>query len=127
MPESRDKETYQIIGAAMEVHRNLGAGFLEAVYGDALELEFRERGIPYEREKHIAINYKGQDIKSTYRADFVCYGTILVELKAVEELLPRHKAQIINYLRATGYKRGVLINFSDISLKFLRIVNGFVE
>lgn len=95
------EESYAIRGAIMSVHRELGCGFLERVYQDALELEFKLRGIPYEREKQIQITYKGYPLGEPYRADFICYGKIIVELKAVNELLGIHKAQVINYLKAT--------------------------
>ena len=95
------EESYNIRGAMMAVHRELGSGFLERVYQDALEYEFRERGIPYEREKNIQIMYKGKPLGEPYRADFVCYGKIIVELKAVKALEDAHYAQILNYLKST--------------------------
>lgn len=101
-----DPQTYTIIGAAMEVHKQLGAGFLEAVYHDALEIELTEWVIPLERERKLNINYKGKPLPSRYQADFVCFGDIIVELKALDELGPREEAQIINYLKATGCRRG---------------------
>ena len=106
-----DEESYLINGAAFDVYKDLGSGFLEAVYQEALELEFQKRGIPYEREKEINIKYKGQVLKQTYRADFVCYGKIIVELKAVSELDDAHRSQVYNYLKATGYRLGLLYNF----------------
>jgi len=104
-------ESYVINGAAFEVYKQLGHGFLEAVYQEALEIEFKKRDIPYEREKELLIYYDGQPLKQTYRADFVCYGDIIVELKAVSELDDIHRAQVYNYLYATGYKLGLLFNF----------------
>lgn len=104
-------ESYAINGAAMHVYNVLGHGFLEAVYQEALEIEFQKRGIPYEREKELKINYDGQELKQTYRADFVCYGKIIVELKAVQELDDAHRSQVHNYLHATGFKLGMLLNF----------------
>ena len=98
-----DEETYKIIGAAMEVHRHLGCGFLEAVYGDALAIEFTNRNIPFEREKLINIKYKDTTLEHYYVADFVCYDSIIVELKAVTELNKTFEAQVLNYLNATGY------------------------
>lgn len=105
------QESYNIVGAAMEVYNNLGPGFLEPVYQEALEREFVARGIPYEREKELTINYKGKPLEQTYRADFVCYGIIIVELKAVSELTDFHRSQVYNYLHATGFKLGLLLNF----------------
>lgn len=107
------QESYNIQGAAMQVYNVLGAGFLEAVYQEALELEFRKRDIPYEKEKELTINYKGEILHQKYRADFVCYGSIIVELKAVSGLDDTHRAQIFNYLKATGYKLGLLLNFGN--------------
>ena len=110
----------------MEVYNQLGHGFLEAVYQEALEMEFKLRGIPYEREKEITITYKGETLKQTYKADFVCYGKIIVELKAVSELDDSHRSQVYNYLHATGYNLGLLLNFGYSSgLEHHRIVfNG---
>lgn len=111
MPLLYSKESYAINGAAMEVYNNLGHGFLEAVYQEALEREFKLRGIPYEREKELTISYKGEVMKQTYKADFVCYGKIIVELKAVASLDEAHRSQVYNYLHATGYSLGLLLNF----------------
>ena len=105
------KESYDIIGAAFEVYNTMGHGFLEAVYQECLEIEFKKRGIPYEREKDIKIFYNGIELQQTYRADFLCYDKIIVELKAVSALDGAHRAQVYNYLRATGYKLGILLNF----------------
>lgn len=105
------EESYKIIGAAFEVYNTLGPGFLEAVYQECLELEFQKRGIPYEREKEIVIKYNGYKLKQTYKADFICYDQIIVELKAVSEIIDSHRAQVYNYLRATNMKLGILLNF----------------
>ena len=105
------EETYKINGAAMNVYNALGHGFLEAVYQEALELEFIKRGIPYEREKELKIFYEGKELRQTYKADFVCYGDIIVELKAVAHLDDSHRSQVFNYLKATGFKLGLLYNF----------------
>ncbi len=118
-----EKESWAIRGAALEVHKELGCGFLEKVYQDALEIEFQRMGIPYEREKHITIQYKGVTIDHEYYADFVCYGNIIVELKAIKELADVHKKQVINYLRATDCPLGFLFNFGEGSLKTERILN----
>ena len=115
-------ESYKIRGALFAVHNELGCGFLERVYQDALEVEFRLRNIPYEREKAIQIVYKGEPLGEPYRADFVCYGKVIVELKSVYEILDVHRAQIINYLKATKMKLGFLVNFGEESLNIERIV-----
>ena len=115
-------ETYNIRGAIFAVHNELGNGFLERVYQDALEYEFRERGIPYEREKLIQVMYKGKPLGEPYRADFVCYGKIIVELKAVEELQGIHRSQVVNYLKAIGIKLGLLVNFGEEFADIERIV-----
>ena len=104
-------ESYNIVGAAFHVYNKLGFGFLEAVYQEALEIEFQKRNIPYEREKELNIIYDGVQLKQTYKADFVCYGKIIVELKAVSELDDAHRSQVYNYLHATGYRLGLLLNF----------------
>ena len=122
MNDQRDDRTYEIIGAAMEVHKHLGGGFLEVVYGDALEMEFQERGIPYQREKDLHIYYKDKVLPHFYKADFICYDSIVVELKAVENLTVESQAQVINYLSATGCKVGLLLNFGRRSLEKRRFV-----
>ena len=116
------EEVYKIVGAAMEVHAQLGFGFLEQVYQEALELEFEKSGIPFEREKELFINYKGTQLKKTYQADFICYDKIVVELKALSELTGEHQSQVLNYLKCTGMKVGLLINFGQDSLKYQRLV-----
>ena len=115
-------ESYKITGALYEVHRELGPGLLEKVYQEALEKEFKLQGIPYEREKPFSIIYKGEELEQKYIADFVCYDKIVIELKAVDELLPVHTAQVINYLAITGYKLGMLVNFNARQVKPERIV-----
>ena len=105
------EQSYAINGAAMNVYNALGHGFLEAVYQEALELEFIKRGIPYEREKELKIFYEGKELRQTYKADFVCYGDIIVELKAEAHLDDSHRSQVFNYLKATGFKLGLLYNF----------------
>ena len=117
------KESYNITGAAMHVYNTLGPGFLEAVYQEALAIEFKKRGILYEQEKELKVFYDGQELKQTYRADFVCYGNIIVELKAVSELDNSHRSQVYNYLKATGYKLGIIFNFgSREELQYERVV-----
>lgn len=117
-------ESYEINGAMFEVHKNLGPGLLEKVYQEALEVEFTLRGIPYEREKRIQVVYKGKTLKQEYVADFVCYNKIIVELKSVSELTDVHRAQVINYLKITGYKLGLLQNFNvDVMKVAERLLN----
>ena len=116
------EESFKINGAIYEVHKALGPGLLEKVYQEALEKELKLQGIPFEREKSFTITYKGEELEQKYIADFVIYDKIVVELKAVEELLPVHKAQVINYLALTGYKLGLLVNFNARQLYPERIV-----
>ncbi len=120
--EIKDPQTYEIIGAAMEVHRVLGHGFLEAVYHEALAREFEARGIPFESEKTLIIQYKGQALTTAYRADFICFEEVVVELKAIQSLTGPDESQLINYLKATGIKRGLLLNFGSVSLQHKRMV-----
>lgn len=121
----RDTQTHAILGALMEVHSQLGSGFLEAVYQEASVLEFRDRNIPAEREVPLMVRYKGTPLECHFRADFICYGEVLVELKAVERLTDVHQAQVINYLKATGLKRALLVNFGAGRLEYRRIVLGY--
>ncbi len=116
-------EVYAIVGAAMEVHRELGPGFLEAVYQEALEKEFQYREIPYQKEYRINIYYKGVLLSKYYEADFICYGKVVVELKALSCLCPGHEAQLLNCLKTTRMKAGVLINFGAESLEYKRMVH----
>ena len=117
------EESYRIVGAAFKVYNNLGYGFLESVYQEALEIEFQRQCIPYEREKELKIQYDGVVLKQTYKADFVCFGKIIVELKAVSALDDAHRAQVYNYLHATGYRLGLLLNFgSSDELENQRII-----
>ena len=104
-------EAYAIVGAAIEVHRELGSGFLEAVYQEALQMELHERGIPFEAQKPLRIQYKGQMLRKDYCADLLCFGQIVVELKALDRLSGNEESQILNYLKATGLRLGLLINF----------------
>ena len=117
------EEAYEIIGAAMAVHSELGPGFLEAIYQEALEIEFNLRDIPYEREKQLNIEYKGHTLTRHYNADFVCYNKIVVETKAICELTSKDESQLLNYLKATGFKLGLLINFGEERLRYKRMVH----
>jgi len=120
----KDPETFAIIGAAMEVHRELGRGFLELVYQTALALEFQERMIPFKAEVALPICYKGKLLTCGYRADFVCFENIIVETKAISKLTGADEAQLINELKATGLHRGLLLNFGAASLEHKRLVFG---
>jgi GxxExxY protein len=122
--QTRDPQTYSVIGAAMEVHRELGRGFLEAAYCEALAVEFNERGIPYKPQVALTIRYKGRTLDCCYRADFICFDNVIVEIKALGQLTGVERAQLINYLKATGYRVGLLLNFGADSLQYERIVFG---
>ena len=115
-------ESYKIIGAAMTVHNELGFGFLEAVYQEALEKEFCFQSIPYKREVSLPIYYKGEVLSKSYIADFVCYENIIVELKAASSLSSEYKAQVLNYLKAARFELGLLINFGESKLKYERLI-----
>jgi len=122
LSEERDPETYAIIGAAIRVHSELGCGFLEAVYQEALEIEFKNSNVPYEREKKLPVFYQNNRLQAYYETDFVCYGSVIVELKALLKLTGMEEAQVINYLKASGINRGLLINFGYRSLQHKRLV-----
>src|ERR1700738_1329103 len=123
----KDPETFAIIGAAMEGHRELGRGFLELVYQTALALEFQERGIPFKAEVALPIRYKDKLLTCAYRADFVCFESIIVETKAIATLTSADAAQLINELKATGLQRGLLLNFGATSLEHKRLVLNLSE
>ena len=117
-----DKRTYKIIGAAMEVHRELGCGFLEAIYQEALGREFTTQMIPFRSQPVIEVKYKGKPLEKKYQPDFVCYNEVIVEIKAVSSLTGKEEAQLINYLKATKINVGLLFNFGSTSLEHKRFV-----
>ncbi len=120
--DSRDPQTHAIIGAPMEAHRQLGPGFLEAVYQEAMTLELTDRGIKFQREVELPVHYKGRRLACRYRADFVCYESVIVELKALQALTGVEEAQWLHYPKATRLERGLLLNFGRPSLEFKRFV-----
>lgn len=117
-----DPRTFAIIGAAMEVHKQLGCGFLEAVYQEALAIEFSKRNIPFKREVRLPISYKGELLATVYCADFIWFDSVVIELKALAHLSGTEEAQVINYLKATGHGIGLLLNFGCRSLQHRRLV-----
>jgi len=121
--EKRDPQTYAIIGAAMEVHRELGCGFLESVYQEALAMELAAREIPHRREVELPLYFKGRPLATSFRCDFLCYEAIVVEIKARTRLIGSDQAQIINYLKAAHLDRGLLLNFGAPSLEYERFAN----
>ncbi len=118
----RDPSTYAIIGAAIEVHKHLGCGFLESVYQEALAIELGLREIPFRREVRLPVNYKGQVLATSFCADFICFDSLVLELKALARMSGSEEAQLINYLKATRYKVGLLLNFGTRSLEHRRFV-----
>lgn len=104
-------EVFRIQGAAFAVSNTLGHGFLEAVYQECLAIEFAERGVPFVAESKLALSYRGIALRQSYSPDFICFDSIIVELKALRALLPEHRAQILNYLKASGLRVGLLVNF----------------
>ena len=120
--DEQDPQTHAIIGAAMDVHRTLGPGFLEHVYQEALAIELGERRIPFQRELELPVSYKGHRLACSYRADFVCYESIITELKALSGLSGVEHAQVINYLKVSGLRRGLLLNFGTPRLEIKRLV-----
>lgn len=115
-------ECYKIIGACMDVHNELGCGFLEPVYQESLSVEFAEQNIPFQKEKVLDVFYKNRLLAKKYVADFVCYDGIILELKAVDALHPEHTAQVLNYLKAIGKKIGLLVNFGNTKLQYKRVI-----
>jgi GxxExxY protein len=123
MISEHDAETYAIIGCAMTVHASLGPGFLEAVYQEALAMELALEGVPFEREVQLPIHYRGQRLQTFYRADFICHGKVVVELKAMKTVTGTEEAILINYLKATSKERRLLLNFGARSLQVRRMVH----
>lgn len=119
-----DPETYQIIGAALDVHAALGPGFLELVYQAALAEELSTRSIPYQRESELAVTYKGIVLPVHFRTDFICYGTTIIELKALPEVGGGEVAQTLNYLRASQLPKALLINFGEQRLYYRRFIRS---
>ena len=116
------EESYRIVGACMEVHRELGFGFKEIIYRDALEIEFKSLEIPYQREKLYKIEYKGNVLPRRYPADFVVYDSIILEIKAMPMIINNFVLQTRNYLKASGIRLGIIVNFGESSLKYKRVV-----
>jgi len=117
-------ETFKIIGACFEVYNNKGCGFLEPVYQECLQIELGLQSVPFVPQKAFSLEYKGRRLKQTYEPDFVCYDKIIMEIKAVAQLVDEHRAQALNYLNATGYKLGLLVNFGHYpKLEWERIAN----
>jgi GxxExxY protein len=124
---NRDPETFAIIGAAMEVHRELRHGFLEAVYQEALAIELTARKVPFQREMPLPVVYKRVKLACSYRADFVCFENVLVELKAISQLTGADEAQVINEMKITGMQKALLFNFGAPSLEYKRRVFNLRE
>jgi GxxExxY protein len=122
----KDPRTFAIIGAAMEVHRVLGAGFAEAVYQEALSIELESRGIPFLAQVQLPISYRERLLKTQYRADFLCFESVLVEIKALSQMTGADDSQILNYLKASGHEVGLLLNFGAPSLEHRRFVNKWL-
>ena len=116
------EECYNVIGCCMEVHNHLGCGFLEPVYQEALSLEFSKQSIPFEKEKLLDVYYKGSMLSKKYIADFLCFNELIVELKAVDKFIPEYTGQVLNYLKVTGLKIGLLVNFGTTKLQYKRVI-----
>ena len=118
------EESYKIVGACFEVYKEKGNGFLEAVYQECLSIEFADQGIPFVEKPRVQLGYKGRELKQEYQPDFLCFGKIIVEIKAVKRLTDEHRAQVINYLKATGKELGLLVNFGHYpKIEYERFVN----
>jgi GxxExxY protein len=118
-----EKESYSVLGACFEVYKDKGCGFLETVYQECLELEFEIQGIPFRPQQELELTYKGRPLRQKYYPDFLCYDCIVLEIKALSEIVAQHRAQLHNYLKATGYRLGLLVNFGHYpKLQHERIV-----
>ena len=117
------QESYKIIGACLDVYNNLGPGFKEVIYQEALELEFARRNIPYKSETKLRIHFKGYNLSRHLRADFLCYDSIIVEIKSLTYLNIHNYKQVKNYLKATSFRLGILVNFGGSSFSYKRILN----
>ncbi len=117
------EECYNVIGCCMDVHNELGCGFLESVYQEALAIEFARKNIPYEKEKILDVTYKGQLLGKKFIADFICYNELIVELNTVDNFSNEHIAQVLNYLKATGCRVGLIVNFGRTKLQYKRLIN----
>ena len=117
------EESYKIIGACLEVHNELGPGFLEPVYQEALEVELTNQNIPFLREVPLPIKYKESVLNKSYIADFILFEKIILELKALDALSTVHESQVLNYLKATGFRLGILVNFGQSKLQYKRLIN----
>jgi GxxExxY protein len=122
MNDEKDPQTYAVIGAAMDVHTQLGCGFLEPVYQEAMEIELAARNIPFRPQVELGILYKGQPLRCKYVPDFICFESVIVELKALGRIGGIEEAQVLNYLKATGFHVGLLLNFGCSSLQYKRFV-----
>lgn len=125
--KNRDPQTYALIGAGMEVHNTLGHGFLEAIYAEAFCEELKLQGVPFKREVAITVHYKGKRLRKKFRADLVCFDNIIVELKALSVIDGGDVAQTLNYLKASGHSRGLLLNFGSRQFQYERLVWNHVE
>jgi GxxExxY protein len=117
-------ETYKTIGACFEVYKEKGCGFLEPVYQECLEIEMNLQGIPFQAQERVVLEYKGHSLKHTYEPDFICHGKVVVEIKAISQLTDEHRAQLLNYLNATGHNVGLLVNFGHYpKLEYQRMIH----
>ncbi len=118
-----EEESYKIIGTCIAVHKKLGTGFQQPIYKEVLQKEFKKNKIPFEKQKQLQIFYDGTVLKEPFTADFVCYDRIIIEIKSMSSIPQETKQQVVNYLKATNFKLGLLINFGESSLKWKRLIN----